>query len=97
MIIIENNNHPLTTLNFVGLHSTLENSVLGQSLLIGVKTVRADAVDHPRSPSSISLVPLLADSNDRDNLSLLCQRRKPVGIDPYSEVRSLPLFLYFYE
>jgi hypothetical protein len=81
-----NNDHPLTTLNFVGLHSTLENSILGQALLIGVKTVRAEGVDHPRSPSSISLLPLVADSNDRDNLSLLCQRRKPVNITPYSEV-----------
>ena len=90
-----NNRSLLSQLTFSGLTLIVENSPTRQSVLARLMRLQADELDHPRSPTSLRLVPLpvtgsssvLLDDAHCHHLQFCCQRILPVDTPSFTEVR----------
>ena len=80
-------------LNFDHLNIIVENSSSAQIVSMSVKAIRAEGFNHPLSPASLSLVPLLNEIQTYNNIRLYCRRVKPTNLPPSTEV-ILSFYLY---
>jgi hypothetical protein len=84
----------LSQLTFSGLSIIVENTPTHQSVLARLMRLQADGLDHPRSPTSLQLVPLpisgasalLLDDAHCHHLQFCCQRLLPVDAPSSTEI-----------
>jgi len=84
---------PLSSLTFTGLGLIVENSAARQSVMARLLTLQADGLDHPKSPMSLKLLPLVQAQQSSSfldeachHLSITCQRLIPKEGHPFTEI-----------